>query len=249
MDGATKVLKRHITTALFDLGGTLMHDDPAAWNTVYRRAEKALWETLQKDDARITPGALYAAKPSLLEYYYELRAGLDEPGIERVLRDLLTRAGAHVRGPTIRRALDAMFAVTQGNWHPEEDAFSTLESLRQARIRLGVVSNGSDDANAHRLLDRAGLAPFFQLILTSAAFGRRKPDPTIFEAALTHLDARPGEAVMVGDNLEADILGAAGVGMNTIWIVRRVSTGQRVQRAPGATATVMSLREVSSMLA
>jgi HAD superfamily hydrolase (TIGR01549 family) len=247
MGGDTTLWKHQVKVALFDLGGTLVYDDYGDWRTVYRQAEQALWGTLERAGIRTTPKDLYRGRPSLLEYYYEQRTGLEEPGIERVLEGLLESAGERLGRAQIRESLDAMFAVTQRNWHLEDDATATLATLRRAHIRLGVISNGSDDGNARRLLERDDLMPFFESVLTSAAFGRRKPDPRIFHAAMAHFGASAGEAVMVGDDYEADILGAAGIGIKAIWIRRRVRHNP-VQVAGGASATVMSLQEVADLL-
>ena len=247
MGGDTKLLRHQVKVALFDLGGTLLYDDPSAWDAVYPRAEAALWGALEHAGIRTTPQDLYQGRPTLLEYYYELRAGVEEPGIERVLEGLLEAAGERLERAQIRVALDAMFAVTQGNWHLEEDAFDTLATIREAHMALGAISNVSDDRNARQLLERSSLLPFFESVLTSAAFGIRKPDPTIFHAALARFGASPGEAVMVGDDYAADILGATSAGVKAIWITRRVRQ-HRAQGANRAIATVMSLREVAALL-
>jgi HAD superfamily hydrolase (TIGR01549 family) len=247
MGGDTTLLRDQIKIALFDLGGTLVYENVDAWKRVYPRAEAALWGALERAGIRTTPQELYHGRPTLLEYYYELRTGVEEPGIERVLVGLLDAAGERLGRAQVRAALDAMFEVTQGNWHLEPDAFDALATIREARIRLGAISNGSDDRNARQLLERTRLLPLFEFILTSAAFGTRKPDPTIFHAALTHFGASPSEAVMVGDDYEADILGAWNVGVKAIWITRRVRQ-QREEGANRATATVASLREVAELL-
>jgi HAD superfamily hydrolase (TIGR01549 family) len=247
MGGDTTLLGHQIKIALFDLGGTLVYDNADAWKAVYPRAEAALWGTLERAGIRTTPQELYHGRPTLLEYYYELRTGVQEPGIERVLRRLLDAAGERLGSAQVRAALDAMFEVTQGNWHLEEDAFEALAAIREAHIRLGAISNGSDDRNARQLLERTHLLPLFELIVTSAAFGTRKPDPAIFGAALAHFGASPAEAVMVGDDYEADILGASNVGVKAIWITRRVRH-PRQEEANRAVGTVASLREVADLL-
>jgi len=248
MGGDTKLLRHQIKVALFDLGGALLYDNAKAWDTVYPRAEAALWGALEQAGIRAAPEDLYDGRRSLLEYYYALRTGVEEPGIEKVLKGLLDAAGERLRGAQIRAALDSMFAVTQGNWHLEEDAFGALTIIRKAHIRLGAISNGSDDRNARQMLEATNLLPFFELILTSAALGTRKPDPAIFRAALAHFGAVPSQAVMVGDDYEADILGATGVGMTAIWITRRVRERHEAV-SDKAVPTVASLREVADLLA
>ena len=241
-------VQRSIQVVLFDLGGTLFYDDPAEWTTIYPRADRALWYTLKASGVRATAEILYGNEDGLLQYYYQLRAtGLDEPGTAAVLRELLTKRSIPFSELSLKRALGAMYAVTQSNWHVEEDAIPALQRLRTCGIRLGVVSNGSDDANARRLLEKGHLNPFFELVLTSAAFGRRKPDPSIFHAALTRFGVRPQQAVMVGDNYDADIVGAQGIGMQSIWITRRVPPAP-VAPAIQPGATVGTLTEIPALI-
>jgi HAD superfamily hydrolase (TIGR01662 family) len=125
----------------------------------------------------------------------------------------------------LRRALGSMYAVAERNWYVEEDAISTLASLREDGYRLGLISNTSDDNNVHALVDQCGFRPFFDLILNSAGCGYRKPHPRIFQIALEHFSIQPGQAIMVGDTLEADIAGANSLGIYSIWITRRAGSG------------------------
>ncbi|MGT0115238.1 HAD family hydrolase, partial [Streptococcus pneumoniae] len=57
-------------------------------------------------------------------------------------------------------------------------------------------------------------------IIISGAFGRGKPDPTIFEHALERMGLTKDEVIMVGDNLMTDILGASRAGIKSVWINR-----------------------------
>ena len=117
--------------------------------------------------------------------------------------------------------MEAMYAITQENWYPEKDAGPTLRKLRERGCRLGLISNAADDENVQALVDKAGLRDEFELILSSAACGIRKPDERIFHLALEQLKVPPEKSAMIGDTLEADVLGANRMGMYSIWINRR----------------------------
>jgi HAD superfamily hydrolase (TIGR01549 family) len=241
-------VKRPIKVVLLDLGNTLFYDDPAAWPGVYERAEEALWASLSTAGVQSTPEILYGSRTTLLQYYYDLReTGLDEPGTGPVLDDLLAEQGFRLPRSRLQEALRSMYAVTQTNWRLEQDAIPTLSLLRRRGLRLGAVSNGADDRNARELLDRAGLRPYFEAILTSAAYGRRKPDPGIFRAILRRLNASPQESVMVGDSYEADIIGSHGLGMSTIWITRRLGT-RALPQAIVPDATITALGEIPDLV-
>jgi putative hydrolase of the HAD superfamily len=93
----------------------------------------------------------------------------------------------------------------------------TQEILTQLKTRypLAVVS---DAQSAYGLaeLRAAGLAEYFAPIIVSGDYGYRKPDPRLFQAALSKLQVRPEEALFVGNDRYRDVFGARQVGMKTI---------------------------------
>jgi HAD superfamily hydrolase (TIGR01662 family) len=215
-------MKHDIKVIFFDLGNTLIFDNPASWADVYLRAEQSLWSSLHKFGVNSSTHALFGEYNTLLDYYYNLRWGkLEEPGIGMVLKELLYKHKIHLSDENLNSALRSMYAVTQTNWYLEDDAIATLQALLESNYRLGIISNGSDDLNTYELLEKVNLRSYFEFILSSAAFGKRKPHPAIFRAGLDHFKIPPDQTVMVGDTYEADILGARQLGMNTIWITRR----------------------------
>jgi putative hydrolase of the HAD superfamily len=163
------------------------------------------------------------------------------------LKDILSMKGfPDVPEPTLRAALDALYAVTQKNWHLEKDTIPTLEILQKRGFRLGMISNTSDEDNVQQLLDRWRLRPYFEHIITSAGCGIRKPDERIFRLALDQFNLLPGQAVMVGDSPEADILGAHRLGIYSIWITRRVENPDPGPIPPDA--VVQNLSEITSLI-
>jgi putative hydrolase of the HAD superfamily len=106
-------------------------------------------------------------------------------------------------------------------WLPFENVPRVLEELRRRRLRLGVITNW--DASARTLLERQGLAGFFEHIVVSSEEGCEKPDPRIFTLAMHRAGVTPGECLYVGDNYYVDALGARKVGMGSL-IVNRFGT-------------------------
>jgi len=97
-----------------------------------------------------------------------------------------------------------------------DDAPPVLEVLRRHRIKIGLVSNGQRDLEefvVHHALD-------VDVAVGSAAFGRTKPHPSIFLAALERLGVEPADAAMVGDSPEDDIEGARRVGIRAVLLDR-----------------------------
>jgi putative hydrolase of the HAD superfamily len=67
---------------------------------------------------------------------------------------------------------------------------------------------------------KLGLRPYLNFKVTSAEVGYDKPRPEIFLAALKKADAKPAEALYIGDQYQIDILGAHGVGIKALLIDR-----------------------------
>jgi HAD superfamily hydrolase (TIGR01662 family) len=214
-----------LRAVLFDLGSTLIYFD-GDWKRINRQRNSVLLERLH--DSGVHPHQeLFLDKfhVALSAYFSERDTEFIEYTTAHILRTVLAELGQPpLSDPTVRHVLAGMYAVTQKHWLREDDALPTLETLRDMGFKLGLISNASDDADVQSLVDQASLRPYFDAILTSAALGVRKPNPRIFKAALKHWGYLPSQAVMVGDSLGADILGARNAGMYSVWITRRADT-------------------------
>ena len=96
-----------------------------------------------------------------------------------------------------------------------ENALEVLAYLEQ-KYRLHIITNGFEEVQ-HRKLSSSNLRPYFDQVITSERVGVKKPDPRIFNFALEVAGASSDESMMIGDNFEADILGARNVGMHTVF--------------------------------
>jgi putative hydrolase of the HAD superfamily len=92
----------------------------------------------------------------------------------------------------------------------------TLSALRLHGLKLGIVTNG-EPVFQMKNIKALGLEALVDVILISEAEGLRKPDAALFLRAAERLTVRPDQCLFVGDNAEADILGAHGAGMKTAW--------------------------------
>ncbi|WLR43381.1 HAD family hydrolase [Bacillus carboniphilus] len=99
------------------------------------------------------------------------------------------------------------------------ETFQVLDHLKE-EYKLLLLTNGAPDLQMKKLELTPELSPYFDHIVISGDFGKGKPDPSIFEYALNLLSINKKEAIMVGDNLMTDILGAYRVGIKTVWINR-----------------------------
>ena len=94
-----------------------------------------------------------------------------------------------------------------------------LEDVQEAGIPVAIVTNGGS-AMQSRKIDASGLRGLVDAVIISEELGVAKPDPRIFEHALAQIGAAAAASLFVGDNPEADILGAKGAGMRAAWLRR-----------------------------
>ena len=84
-----------------------------------------------------------------------------------------------------------------------------------SQYRLGIVSNTFQSTAQHvyRALAALGIHKYFQAIITSADVRAKKPSLRIFHAALRAIHAIPSQALMIGNSVEEDIVGAKSAGL------------------------------------
>jgi putative hydrolase of the HAD superfamily len=123
------------------------------------------------------------------------------------------------------------------NFSLYEDALPVMDELRRHGLKLGLVSNGQRDLDefvAHHALS-------VDVAVGSMAHGRRKPDPSIFQAALSILQVEPPEAAMIGDSPQDDVEGARLLGMRALLLDREGRYPDVVERVPDLFAVPAAL--------
>jgi FMN phosphatase YigB (HAD superfamily) len=90
--------------------------------------------------------------------------------------------------------------------------------LLASRYRLGVLAN--QRATIRQTMARDSIDGFFGVWAVSEEIGAEKPDPAIFEYALSHAGTPPERCAMVGDRLDNDVEPARRHGMKGVWLLR-----------------------------
>ncbi len=105
-----------------------------------------------------------------------------------------------------------------------------LAALRSG-WRIGVLTNGQP-AIQRRKVAALGLAAYVDAVVFARECGQGtgKPDPVAFETVLDRLGAKPARSVFVGDDLEADVIGAWRAGMHAIYLAGHHSSVVRPTR-------------------
>ena len=191
---------------IFDAGNTLVFLD-------YARLARAVSEELRlpmtEAELRRHAGAAALAM--------EDRTLSDTERGGRFLVTLFTLAG--VPASRLGELRDLLLAMHREYhlWAAHDEAtVQALTRLRDAGFRMAVISNS--DGRAASTLEINGLLPFFEFVIDSGEVGFEKPDPRIFELALTRLGVAPADAPYVGDLYEVDVLGARAAGMPAVLV-------------------------------
>ena len=116
-----------------------------------------------------------------------------------------------------------------------------LELLSKNYI-LHIITNGFREAQ-HKKIDSSGLRNYFGAVIVGDEVGINKPDPRIFHHAIESSSAEFDESIMIGDDFEADILGAKNVGMDQIFFKKEPTDHELSQ----ATYTISHLEELRSI--
>lgn len=101
------------------------------------------------------------------------------------------------------------------NNHLFDGAFEILDYLN-GKYKLHIITNGFADVQ-FRKMKNAKLEPYFESITNSEMAGVKKPNPIIFEHALSLANAKKENSIMIGDSFDADVQGALNVGLDAIF--------------------------------
>jgi len=94
-------------------------------------------------------------------------------------------------------------------------AREVLEHLSSS-YELHIITNGFKEAQEVKIRT-SGIEHFFKYVINSEMAGHNKPDPRIFEYSISLVGANKENSIMIGDHLEADIMGAKDFGMDQVY--------------------------------
>jgi putative hydrolase of the HAD superfamily len=201
---------------------------------------RALDELAGRLGLALAPGELSDRRAQLLGGRLRFDDGPFRPFQERWADD-----GERLLGGLGVTGGGAAYLEAWNRLHASAPLFPDVEPALAAlcgRFRLGVVA---DADLVHLLPCLRGIDGVFDAIVCSEQVGAYKPQPAAFLRACELVGARPEECVYVGDRPEADIGGAAGVGMQTVWINRRERAWPGDLPPPDAAITTLASLEAA----
>lgn len=187
-----------VQAVMFDLDGTLHHREASIQSFVQKQAERCFPQVVKEAYVErfidLDQGG-YVWKDKVYQQLVE-EFTLSNITWQELLQDYLTHFPAHAK--LFPQALDL------------------LRSLKKQEMKLAIISNGY--SKFQRDVIRAlQIEPFFDEMIISEEEGVKKPNPHIFERALSRLSVTADKAIYVGDHVKNDIEGARRVGIHPIW--------------------------------
>lgn len=228
-----------IDAVFFDMGGTL--ETLAFDEDLRRKASANLLRFLM--DEQLNPGC------SESSFYESVCAGLKAYRLANT-RSLKELPALKICSDYILKDFDFTIEELQGicdefmlrlelSFYCREarpEAVEVLRELADRGFKLGIISNVMSKNSVVKNLTRYGMLNYFEVVVASSIYGRRKPDPHIFLYAAQQIGSPPEACIHVGDKISRDILGAhrAGFGMAVQITHPVVDEPEPVEPAPSA---------------
>lgn len=215
----------------FDLFNTLLTVEPKALEDGAERLIVSLTTSgiaVKKDSFKD------AYRESALRFMHETRADGRETHNRFWISAALMSQGYHVEpdDPRIAAAVNAYFSAFMGSCHLIPGTIDMLTALKGS-YRLGLLSNFTHPPAIREIIHSLGLTPRFDPVLISGELGYRKPHPLVFQQLVRELGVTQDGILYVGDDPEADIMGAKQAGIRPVWFT--YVRDKKVHSSPGIT--------------
>ena len=162
--------------------------------------------------------------------------------VERFRRPLSAGQGLDVTEPFCLEMSDKFLEFCSSKPGVVEGAHELMDYLKHQGYRMHMCSNGFHEVQ-YKKLAACGLKDYFDTIILSEDAGANKPSMQYFDYALRQSGADIATTMMIGDNLQTDIMGANRAGLDTILFNR-----WGIEPSSVPTYTVETLRDIMKIL-
>jgi len=200
---------KHITDIFFDLDHTLWDFDKNSEITY-----KIIFDELKIEVSLIQFLRAYTTiNKNLWKLFREEKIDKGTLRYKR-LKDTFTEISMNVSDEILFKIADQYIYHLSRQTHLLDGTIKLLEYLKP-KYTLHIITNGFAEVQEGKL-NNTNLASYFDVVVNSEMAGVKKPNPIIFETALSMANVSKTTSLMIGDSLEADVLGALSFGIDAI---------------------------------
>lgn len=177
-----------------------------------------------------------------LELWDHYRKGEIKKEVLNVKRFSLTLATFGISDDSLSESIAHDYvSISPTKNHLYPGTVEILEYLSK-KYQLHIITNGFEEVQ-HRKLKNSNLDHFFTHVITSEDAGYKKPDEKIFRYALAVAGAEASESLMIGDDIEVDIIGAISAQIDQVLV-----DYEGIYEKSAATYYIKSLSELREFL-
>ena len=206
---------KHIKAIGFDLFNTLITMETIALKDAMVR----LTTSLREKGLNIAyESFVQAYREAVLQFLQQTKRDGKESHNRFWISTALAKQGISVspEDPQISAAVESYFSAFS-QYTKLVPGTKEMLGILQKRYHVGLLSNFTHPPAAKNIMSELGLTPYFEVVLISGDLGYRKPHGSVFEKLIDKLGVQRDEIAFVGDDPEADVAGALGVGLQPIW--------------------------------
>jgi len=171
----------------------------------------------------------------------------------RRFRDLFEEVKANYTEAFVEQFADEFLEIAPKLPHTLPGAKEMLSYAKEKGYKQVILTNGFMEVQGFKM-EAAGIRDFFSDIIYSEEAGVRKPHKGIFDMALARAGCTAEEALMIGDDWDADILGARGAGIDQVFLTTteevlvEAQGGKEIRHNYHATYTIHQLEELKNII-
>jgi putative hydrolase of the HAD superfamily len=220
-----------IKAVLFDLGETILNFGKVKSIRLFRQGAKLSYDYLKNHNQPVGSFEYYCWRNLISLRISHFISGITKKDFNStaLLRAVGAKKGIKLDGCQWRQYAGLWYEPLRRIATTEPDIKQTLAMLKNAGLKLGIVSNTF--VNGHSLekhLEQIGILDFFTVRLYSYKFEFRKPNPQMFKAAAERIGEAFENILYIGDRFDNDIIPALKLGMQAVLKTAYTNLGKKI---------------------
>jgi putative hydrolase of the HAD superfamily len=223
--------ERKIQAVLFDIGETLLNFGQVDVAGLFKDGGKLAYDFLQRLGQPTGSLKMFLFKHLWAVRMFSIRSFITKKDFDSlaVLKGMEQKRGAKLTEKQWEDFGWYWYEPLSRFAKVESDIKQTLEKLKQAGMKLGILSNTFINAvTLEKHLAQFGILDFFSVRLYSYQYKFRKPDGRIFVEAARQLGLEPASVLFIGDRLDLDVIGAQAANMPAVLKKAYTNSGKKI---------------------